>query len=188
MTVALRRVGQVVALGLVACLLGLLIWKTAFAREGGVAAELVRGTHPEAPAFALPRLDNGSVLSLASLLGKAVVINFWASWCPPCKTEAPALQRLYERFRRQGLVVLGVDQEDFRGDARRFARRYGFTFPIVHDRDKTMVGRFGVTGYPETYFIDRSGRIVGDRITGPVDSSRNRRLLAEGVALALGRS
>lgn len=159
-----------------------------FAGGGGVAAELAQGRHPSAPTFTLPRLDDGSPLSLASLRGKAVVINFFTSWCPPCKVEAPALQRLYERYRQQGLVVVGLDQEDFRADARRFARRYGLTFPVVHDRDKSMIGRFGVTGYPETYFVDRSGRIVGVRITGPIDSDKNRRNVQQGIALALGRA
>ncbi len=70
-----------------------------FAGGGGVAAELAQGRHPSAPTFTLPRLDDGSPLSLASLRGKAVVINFFTSWCPPCKVEAPALQRLYERYR-----------------------------------------------------------------------------------------
>lgn len=187
MRVALRRTGQVTALVFVAGLLALLIWRTAFAGDGGVAAELAQGRHPVAPAFTLPRLDDGSPLSLRSLRGQAVVVNFWASWCPPCKVEAPALQRLYERYRRQGLVVVGIDQEDFRADARRFVRRHGLTFPVVHDRDKSTVGRFGVTGYPETYFVDRSGRIVGDRITGPIDSEKNRRRVQDGIAAALAR-
>lgn len=159
-----------------------------FADGGGLAAELSQGRHPSVPAFTLPRLDDGSPLSLASLRGKAVVIHFFTSWCPPCKVEAPAVQRLYERYRQQGLVVVGLDQEDFRADARRFVRRYRLTFPVVYDRDKSMIGRFGVTGYPETYFVDRSGRIVGDRITGPIDSDKNRRVVQEGIELILRRA
>ena len=170
---------------LVAGLLALLVWKVAFANDGGAAAELARGEHPSAPLFTLPRLDADGSLLLASLRGKAVVVNFWASWCPPCKQEAPALQRLYDRYRARGLVVVGLNQEDFTGDARSFMRRYGITFPVVHDRNKSMVGRYGVTGYPETYFIDRNGRLVGERITGPIDGNDNPERVRQGVKLAL---
>jgi cytochrome c biogenesis protein CcmG, thiol:disulfide interchange protein DsbE len=179
-----RLVGQVLALALVAGLLGLLVWKVA-KNNSGAAGALAKGEHPSAPAFALQRLDGSGPLSMADLRGKAVVINFWASWCVPCKGEAPALQSTYERYRKQGLVVLGVDLEDFKQDAQRFAKRYGLTYPIVRDTKKVTIGRWGVTGYPETFFVDRQGRLVGERIQGGVDIDRNKDAFAQGVALAL---
>ena len=81
-------------------------------------------------------IGSGPAVDRRQLRGKAVVVNFWASWCIPCKDEAPALQATYERYRKQGLVVLGVDVEDFRQDAARFAKRYGLTYPIVRDTKK----------------------------------------------------
>ena len=184
MTGRARMVGQIVALTLVAGLLGLLVWKVA-KDDSGAAGALAKGEHPTAPSFALQRLDGSGPLSIADLRGKAVVVNFWASWCIPCKDEAPALQAAYERYRKQGLVVLGIDVEDFKQDAHRFATRYGLTYPIVRDTRKVTIGRWGVTGYPETFFVNRQGRLVGERIQGGVDTERNKDAFAQGVALAL---
>ena len=112
-------------------LLGLLVWKVAFGREEGAADELARGKEVTAPAFTLDRLDTDGRLAIDDLKGKAVVVNFWASWCIPCRDEAPVLQKTFERYRDRGLVVLGVDVNDFRQDARRFMDRYGVTYPVV---------------------------------------------------------
>ena len=186
MTGSVQRVGQAIALAGVAALLGLLVWKVAFDREGGVAADLGRGKLVNAPAFTLDRLDREGRLSLADLRGKAVVVNFWASWCIPCRDEAPVLQQTYERYRDQGLVVLGVDFNDFRQDARRFIDRFDLTYPVVFDGKGSTAGRWGLRGVPETFFVDRSGAIVGEPIYGPVDSERNRVAYERGIALALG--
>ena len=86
-----------------------------------------------------------------------MIVNFWASWCIPCKDEAPALQKTYEKYRAQGLVVLGIDAQDFREDAKRFAKRFGVTYPVVYDGSGSTLGKWGVTGFPETFFVDRSG-------------------------------
>ena len=92
MAVGARRVGQVLAIAVVLCLLALLVWRVVRKSDGGAAAALRRGDHPVAPNFALSRLDRPGTLELASLRGKAVVLNFWASWCLPCKKEAPLLE------------------------------------------------------------------------------------------------
>ena len=181
-----QRVAQLAALIGVAALLGLLIWKVAFGRTTGAADELAEGKLVHAPAFTLDRLDRDGQLGVADLKGKAVVVNFWASWCVPCRDEAPVLQKTYERYRDQGLVVLGVDVNDFRQDARRFMKRYGLTYPVVYDGKGSTVGKWGVRGFPETFFVDRTGKLVGERIEGAVDIERNRDAFQRGVALALG--
>jgi cytochrome c biogenesis protein CcmG/thiol:disulfide interchange protein DsbE len=184
---SIQRVAQVIALVGVAALLGLLIWRVAFKDTTGAADELAAGKLVHAPAFTLERLDaEGGRLALADLRGKAVVVNFWASWCIPCRDEAPVLQETYERYRDQGLVVLGVDVNDFKADARRFMKRYGITYPVAYDGKGSTVGKWGVRGFPETFFVDRSGTLVGERIEGAVDIERNRETFERGIALALG--
>jgi cytochrome c biogenesis protein CcmG/thiol:disulfide interchange protein DsbE len=183
---AAQRIGQAIALIGVAALLGLLVWKVAFGNESGAADELARGKPVHAPPFLLERLDREGQLSLADLEGKAVVVNFWASWCVPCRDEAPVLEETYRRYRDQGLVVLGVDVNDFREDARRFMKRFGVTYPVVYDGKGSTVGKWGVRGFPETFFVDRKGMLVGERVSGAVDIERNREAFERGVALALG--
>ena len=183
-----QRVAQLAALIGVAALLGLLIWKVAFGRTTGAADELAEGKLVHAPAFTLDRLDRDGQLGMGDLKGKAVVVNFWASWCVPCRDEAPVLQKTYERYRDQGLVVLGVDVNDFRQDARRFMKRYGLSYPVVYDGKGSTVGKWGVRGFPETFFVDRTGKLVGERIEGAVDIERNRDAFQRGVALALGNT
>lgn len=188
MTGRAKSVGQVVAIAAVASLLALLVWKLAFGNGNGAAGSLAKGENPVAPAFTLTRLDAaGGTLSLASLKGKPVVVNFWASWCVPCKDEAPELQKTYEQYRAQGLVVLGVDAQDFRQDARRFMKRFGLTYPVVYDGRGSTLGKWGVTGFPETFFVDREGRLVGERIQGGIETERNRARYAAGVKAALGQ-
>jgi cytochrome c biogenesis protein CcmG/thiol:disulfide interchange protein DsbE len=155
------RVGaQALSLALVAGLLALLVWKVAHQTgSDNVAAEVKRGDTPVAPNFTLPRLDGSGELSLASLDGKPRIVNFWASWCGPCREEAPLLQQAADRYDGR-LVVLGVDYQDFTGDARKFVRRHGLTYPIVRDGNGGLLGRWGVTGAPESFFIDGDGKVV----------------------------
>jgi cytochrome c biogenesis protein CcmG/thiol:disulfide interchange protein DsbE len=165
----LRFAAQAGSVALVVALLGLLVWKIAQG-ESEVTSELRRGGTPVAPAFTLERLDGKGPLSLASLRGKTVVINFWASWCGPCKDETPLLQAAWQRWKGRGVVFVGIDIQDVRGDAREFLARYGVTYPNVHDGKGSTVGRFGATGVPETYFVDKRG-FVRYRIAGPVEDA-----------------
>jgi cytochrome c biogenesis protein CcmG, thiol:disulfide interchange protein DsbE len=153
MATRLKLGAQVLAVALVAGLFALLIWKVAQGSQKEAAAGKA------APDFTLGRLDRTGELRLSSLRGKAVVLNFWASWCDPCKKEAPALQAAAKRWGKQ-VVVLGVDVNDFRGDARGFMRKYGLTYPVVHDNENVTSPKYGLTGLPETFFLDRRGRVV----------------------------
>ena len=151
---------QGVAIGLVALLFALLAWSLLHDEGGDLSKQANRGDHPAAPDFTLERLDQDGELQLSSLRGKVVVLNAWASWCGPCKEEAPFLEQVWQSNRDRGVVVLGLDAKDFRADARRFANRYGLTFPLVYDGPGDVIDGYGVTGFPETFVIDREGDVV----------------------------
>ena len=152
---------QGAAVALVASLVALLVWQLTTRQAGASLVEAVEnGEAPRAPGLELPPLEGGAPVSLASYRGKGVVLNFWASWCEPCKREAPMLERAWREHRDRGLVVLGVNAHDFERDARGFVERYGLTYPIVHDGPGASLDRYGLTGFPETWWIDRRGRLV----------------------------
>jgi cytochrome c biogenesis protein CcmG/thiol:disulfide interchange protein DsbE len=114
-----------------------------------------------APEFDLPLLDGSGSLSSDDLRGSPVVVNFWASWCIPCREEAPLLQRAWRQYRDEGVVFLGVNINDAKSDARRFVEKFGITYPTVRDVDLVLPKRFGVKGLPETFFIDDRWTFVG---------------------------
>ena len=182
---SLKLTAQGLALLAVAALLALLIWKLADQNRDTAAARITKGLSGPAPAFELQRLDGKGTLDLASLRGKGVVINFAASWCAPCKREAPALEAASREYRDEGLVVVGVFWHDAAGESRRFARRFGLTYPLVRDRTGSVGDDYGLTGVPETFFVDRRGRLVGEHIAGPVHSDKNRETFERGIELAL---
>jgi cytochrome c biogenesis protein CcmG, thiol:disulfide interchange protein DsbE len=186
LTVARRAklVGQGVAIGLVALLFVLLVWALVNDEGGDLAKKANRGDLPPAPELTLERLDQDGELVLSSLLGKAVVLNFWASWCLPCKEEAPYLEQVWRENRDRGLVVVGYDSKDARRDARRFAERFGLTFPIVFDGPGDRLADWGVTGFPETFVIDREGRVVA-AFVGEVTSEEDKQDLRAAIEEAL---
>jgi thiol-disulfide isomerase/thioredoxin len=112
-----------------------------------------------APAFDLPRLFGPARLSLASLRGHVVVLNFWASWCTACRHEVPALQHLYRHYRGTGVDFIGIDHGDQASAGRAFARGHGMTYPSVIDDSGDLLAKYGPIGLPTTYVIDRTGRI-----------------------------
>jgi cytochrome c biogenesis protein CcmG/thiol:disulfide interchange protein DsbE len=128
--------------------------------EGEIAGE-------PAPELELPRLSGNGTGSLADYRGQVVVLNFWASWCEPCREESPLLQRWHERIAKRGATVLGVDALDEIGHARAFIDEYGLTYPMLRDGDGSSREPFGILGFPETFVIDREGRIAAIQ-RGPV--------------------
>jgi cytochrome c biogenesis protein CcmG/thiol:disulfide interchange protein DsbE len=149
----LKLGAQALAVGLVALLLALLVWK--LVQGSGKEAKLGK----PAPNFTLDRVDAPGTLQLASLRGKVVVLNFWASWCYPCNQEAPTLQAAAKRWGKR-VVVLGVDVNDPTSDARKFARKFKLTYPLVHDNHNVTSPKYGISLLPETFFIDRRGKVV----------------------------
>jgi cytochrome c biogenesis protein CcmG/thiol:disulfide interchange protein DsbE len=138
--------------------------------EPDLSAEesLRSGNREQAPALELPKLGGGGSGSLADYRGRIVVLNFWASWCEPCRTESPLLERWHDRIKGTGATVLGVDGHDVTADADDFIRKYKLSYPMLKDRDGSASADFGVLGYPETFVIDREGRIAAVQ-RGPVD-------------------
>jgi cytochrome c biogenesis protein CcmG, thiol:disulfide interchange protein DsbE len=158
---AFKLAGQLVALAAVAGLLGLLIWRLTHQSH----TPKIGGPAPE---FNLKRIDGTGKLSLASLRGRPVVLNFWASWCVPCKGEAKLLEQASRQYRAKGVVFLGVDYHDVTSDARTFISHHGVTYMTVQDGSGMIGDRYGLTGVPETFFIDRRGRLVGVHIVGTI--------------------
>jgi peroxiredoxin len=177
----LKLIGQVGAVVLVAALFGLLAWRVTHQDEPrGVAAKLERGERPLAPSFTLQRLDEDGKLSLDSLRGKVVVLNFWASWCNPCKKEMPRFEAAWQRYRDQGVAFVGVATTDFSGDSKRFLERYGVTFPNVRDGSGRLLVRYGGLPIPWTYFIGPDGR-VASFIHGEVNEEELERGIEEAL-------
>jgi thiol-disulfide isomerase/thioredoxin len=152
----------------VGLLAGLLVWHLTH-QPKSVATAVARGKVVRAPAFALPRLGAPGKLSLVSLRGKVVALNFWQSSCGPCKQEMPRLEAAARRWAGKGVVVVGVDMLDTRGAGEAFRKRYGATYPMVFDQVADTAAPYGVWNTPETLFVNPRGFIV-KRILGPVSS------------------
>ena len=126
------------------------------------------GERIPAPQASLPVLGGEAHSALADYRGSVVVLNFWASWCPPCVDELPLLQRTQVRIERRGATVLGVNYKDIPEDALDYVRRFRLSYPNLRDRDGEYAERYASTAFPETFVIDRRGRIAARR-RGPVD-------------------
>jgi cytochrome c biogenesis protein CcmG/thiol:disulfide interchange protein DsbE len=129
----------------------------------------------EAPGFRLPSLAGGEV-DLASQRGKVVVLNFWATWCPPCVAEMPSLERLHRALSPEGLSVVTVSTDEDEAALRRFVAERSLTLPVLKDPGgRLAAGQYRTTGYPETFVLDRNGRVL-QHVVGPAEWDSAERL------------
>jgi cytochrome c biogenesis protein CcmG/thiol:disulfide interchange protein DsbE len=122
-----------------------------------------------APDFTRPLLQGEGSITLSDLRGHPVLLNFWASWCGPCKDEAPILAAGWRKWRDTGVIFLGVDTRDSRSAAIAFEAKYGIEYQSVVDENEQVNYAYGVTGFPESFFIDADGMIVA-KYVGPMDA------------------
>lgn len=181
------------ALATIAALVVLLAWQVLNAGKGAnLVAEVKSGNRPPAPAFHLAviwdrsetwparlrgKIADGSI-SLSELRGSPVVVNFWASWCVPCKEEAPILASSARRHAGK-VAFVGLDIHDFKSDALRFLNRYRVNYVSIRDKGDGTYRAYGLTGVPETYFLDRLGRVVAHTL-----GAISERELEEGIRQA----
>ncbi|MDP9018112.1 MAG: TlpA family protein disulfide reductase [Candidatus Eremiobacteraeota bacterium] len=125
---------------------------------GTVAAADIAQAGKPAPQFSAP-LSTGGTFNLAALHGKAVYLNFFANWCPPCNEEAPDVNALQKQYRKRGFVVIGVDERESASRANDFIHKYGLTYKAVVDDSGSILAPYGAIGLPVHVFIDRKGKI-----------------------------
>ncbi|MDA1257152.1 MAG: TlpA disulfide reductase family protein [Chloroflexi bacterium] len=121
--------------------------------------------------FALPALDGDGTVRLSDFRGKIVMVDFWSSWCPPCRQESPALEAAYQDFRDQGVEFVGIAIWDVDSETRKFRDAFGLEYPIVVDSNGRAAVEWGVVGLPEKFFVDREGRVV-KKYAGPMTRDR----------------
>jgi cytochrome c biogenesis protein CcmG/thiol:disulfide interchange protein DsbE len=158
-----RTVVQMVALVVVVGLLALFAYGLRLQGSGPVDSG-------DAPTFTLPLFDGGSI-SLADLRGKVVVINFWASWCPPCREEAATLEKTWRAYKDRGVVFIGVDYMDTEPEARAYMKEFDVTYPNGPDLGTKIARAYRIRGVPETFFVNKEGKIAQVQI-GPITESK----------------
>jgi cytochrome c biogenesis protein CcmG/thiol:disulfide interchange protein DsbE len=159
--IRLRRWGIGLAFGLLLGLLGLLAWGLEKAQAGPVD----RGMAPD---FTLTGFD-GRTATLSQLRGKVVIVNFWASWCPPCREEAAYLEQTWRKFKDQDVVFIGVDYVDAEKEARAYIKEFDITYLNGPDIGTRISTAYNIKGVPETFYVGKDGQLHGMKI-GPLKS------------------
>lgn len=111
---------------------------------------------------------DGKTVKLSQFKGKVVMLNFWATWCPPCREEMPSMEALYKKFKGTDLVMLPVSIDDNADTIRDFMKRNRYAMPVYHDSTRDSGSAYGITGVPETFIIDKNG-VISEKIIGPLD-------------------
>ena len=144
-------------------------------KERGARSRFIRPLQEGRPApdFTFPDLD-GRKVSLSDFRGKVVLVNIWATWCPPCRDEMPSMQKLYERFKGEHFEILAVSIDaDGREAVAPFMQQMNLTFPVLLDPKEKIRSLYGITGVPESFIVDRDGILV-NKVIGPMDWSSPR--------------
>jgi cytochrome c biogenesis protein CcmG, thiol:disulfide interchange protein DsbE len=139
-------------------------------RATSLDSAVASGKRVAPPSVNLPWLDRSEHATLADWRGKVVVLNFWASWCPPCREEVPLLAHWQPRLAGAGGTILGIDTLDVASDARAFMAKNKLGYPSLRDRGGDTARAFGVAAYPESIVIDRKGRVAAI-MRGPLDDT-----------------
>lgn len=191
-----RRWRRYTALVAAVLFVGLLGYGLSRGVDDRVDSALQEGRATEAPGFELDVLTEGEApqgrlrrsleaaaedgaVELGELDGLPIVLNFWASWCGPCREEAPTLERGWRRAQERGVLYVGLDMQDLSDDALEFVDEFSITYPMIRDPGRDVSLQYGLTGIPETFFIDRDGEVVGHAIGVVTDE-----ILAEGEKAA----
>lgn len=165
----------------------------ALARSGGVPGGVgvndvfgeVSVQERPAPDFTLELLDPdilyGETITLSDLKGKLVLVDFWASWCPPCREEAPRLAQVYKEYKDRGVEFIGISVWDRVNDAKDYVERFGITYPSGLDTRGTILVDYGVRGIPEKFFINPEGQLIA-KFIGPSDVDGLRETLDQMLA------
>ena len=140
------------------------------------------------PSFVAPKVG-GQLVSLENYKNKPLVLNFWASWCPPCRDETPGMERIWRKYEDQGVVILGINVQDGEKEAERYISEFGVTFSNALDLDGSITVDYGVTGLPVTFFIDNdsvvTGRWVGSISEDRLDNWVSNLIFSTGAAVEL---
>ena len=142
----------------------------------------------KAPSFVAPKVG-GQLVSLENYKNRPLVLNFWASWCPPCRDETPGMERIWRKYEDQGVVILGINVQDGEKEAERYISEFGVTFSNALDLDGSITVDYGVTGLPVTFFIDNdsvvTGRWVGSISEDRLDNWVSNLIFSTGAAVEL---